>query len=297
VKRALTLAAAALLAATPAAAQEIAVTMDDLPRHSEAVPGQSQADIARALLGAFKSAGVPEVYGFLNGANDRDADTEEVLRLWRAAGHPLGNHGWSHAHLPDLTPEQLAAEIDRNEPMLAKWMGNADWHWFRYPFLDEGRTPEQRAAIRVELARRGYRIAAVTLDFGDWALNGPYVRCAVKGDKAAMATLEGAYVHAAEVNLGYFRAMSKALYGRDIPYVLLTHMGAIDAKMLPAVLAMYKRNGFHFTTLEKAESNPAYADQIDPKLAALPAGPEGKMRAKNLPLPPRDLPDYAKLCM
>jgi len=295
-KRAFAL-AASLLFAAPAAAQEIAVTMDDLPRHSEALPGQSQTEIARALLGAFRKAGVPEVYGFLNGANDRDADTGEVLRLWRAAGQPLGNHSWSHSHLPALTHEQLVQEIDRNEPMLAKWMGKADWHWFRYPFLEEGRTPEQRAAIRAELAKRNYRIAAVTLDFGDWSLNGPYVRCAVKGDNAAMRTLEQAYVHAAEVNLGYFRAMSKALYGRDIPYVLLTHMGAIDAKMLPQVLAMYKRNGFHFTTLAKAESDPAYADQVDPKLPAEPAGAEGKMRAKGLPLPPRDLPDYSKLCM
>ena len=32
---------------------------------------------------------------------------------------------------------------------------------------------------------RGYRIAAVTMDFSDWAYNDPYARCAAKGDAKA----------------------------------------------------------------------------------------------------------------
>src|SRR4029453_12592861 len=111
-----------------------------------------------------------------------------------------------------------------NEPLLQAHGG--EWRWLRFPFLSEGETPEKRARVRGFLAKRGYRIAAVTLSFDDYAWNGPYTRCQAKGDATAVAMLEKRYLAAAGASLDYARAMSRTLYGRDIPYVLLMHVGA-----------------------------------------------------------------------
>src|SRR4029079_16982953 len=135
----------------------------------------------------------------------------------------LGNHTWSHARLDDLTAEAYGQEIAGDEAMLQRVSPKRDWHWFRYPYLAEGMDPEKRAAVRRILAERGYHIAAVTMDFGDWQFNTDYGRCAEKGDKKAIARLERQFLDDARISATYFREMSQKLHGRDIPYVLLLH--------------------------------------------------------------------------
>jgi hypothetical protein len=47
--------------------------------------------------------------------------------------------------------------------------------------------------------------------------------------------------------------------------VLLLHVGAFDAKMLPELIALFRQRGFQFVTLPQAESDPAYS--LDPDIA------------------------------
>jgi hypothetical protein len=54
------------------------------------------------------------------------------------------------------------------------------------------------------------------------------------------------------------------VYGRDIPYVLLLHVGAFSARMMPRLLALYRELGFQFVPLPQAESDPAYAADLAP---------------------------------
>src|SRR5438309_5112564 len=93
----LTAAFAASAAAAPPPAPprlEIAITMDDFPVHGGLPAGETRLDVARAILRAFKDAGVPEVYGFVNGARmNEEPGLDRMLQTWRAAGYPLGNHG------------------------------------------------------------------------------------------------------------------------------------------------------------------------------------------------------------
>jgi hypothetical protein len=106
----------------------------------------------------------------------------------------------------------------------------------------------------------------------------------VKGDSAAIQSLEAGYLKAAEQSIDSSREMAKALYGHDIPYVLLMHLGAFDARMLPRLLALYKQRGFEFVTLEQAEKDPFYISDID-LTSTLPDTLEAAMFEKNLRLP------------
>lgn len=270
----------------PEPAPMIAFTFDDMPAHSALPPGQTRIGIANQTIAALKAGGVP-AFGFLNGGfMEREPDSAPVLDAWRTAGFPLGNHGWSHANLDAISDDQFASEVARNEPLLQKLMGNQDWRWFRYPFLSEASAdPARRARIRAHLGSRGYKVAPVTMDFSDWAYNDTYARCVAKGDTAAIAEMEKAFLAGAEANIIRYRAMSKALYGRDIPYVLLMHLGAFDAHMMPRLLEVYKRHGFRFVSLEEATRDPYYKAEVNPSLAPAPQGLEGEMRARNLPIP------------
>ena len=279
--------------------QQIAFTWDDVPAHSAMPPGETRVAIAQKLIDAMKEAHLPPVYGFVNGnALEREPASEPVFKVWRDAGFPLGNHAWSHMNLSTGTLGDWEADVLKNEAVLEKYAGDTNWHWLRYPYLAEGDTPEKRTAAREFLAQHGYRIAAVTMSFGDYMWNEPYARCSAKDDATAIAVLETSYLEAAAADADFRQAMAKALFGRDIPYVLLMHIGAFDARMLPRLLALYKSKGFSFVTLEEAEKDPFYKGSMGPSVAAPPDTLEGAMHAEGLALPPRSKPslDLIALC-
>ena len=272
-------------------APQIAITFDDLPAHSALPPGETRIDVASKILAALRDAHLPPTYGFVNGVRIEEKPGDEaVLQAWRGAGNPLGNHGWAHMNLNQRPVEDVEQDVTRNEPVLQRWMNDEDWHWFRYPFLAEGDTDAKRAEFRGFLAQHGYKIAAVTMSFGDYLWNEPYARCKAKADNAAITSLEDSYLAAADKSADYYRALAHSLYGRDIPYVLLMHIGALDAEMLPRLLSLYRSKGFEFVTLEEAERDEFYRQSTDPRSPPGPDMLEGVMAARHLPLPVRPTP-------
>jgi peptidoglycan-N-acetylglucosamine deacetylase len=249
-----------LLCATAASAQQMAITFDDLPAHGPLPPGVSRLDVANSILATLSAQHMPPTYGFINGAKAEDPANPAVLQAWRSAGQPLGNHTWMHLDFNDLTVNQFEAEIAKNEPMLRQLMSGQDWHWFRYPFLREGQSARKMRPIRSWLAKNGYQVAQVTMDFEDYLWNPAYERCAAKHDEAAIAKLHDSYLNTASQYLALSRELSHMIYERDINYVLLLHIGAFDAKMLPELLALYRSAGFKFVSLQEAQQDPAYRD-------------------------------------
>jgi peptidoglycan/xylan/chitin deacetylase (PgdA/CDA1 family) len=271
--------------ATAQASQGIALTFDDLPAHNDLPVGETRLGVIARLVAALADAGAPPTYGFVNASTASDPANAGVLEVWRAAGNPVGNHTWSHRNLARSTPETFIAEITRNEPALEAMDPGGDWRWFRYPYLSEGDTPEKRAAIRGWLADHDYRVASVTLSFDDYAWNGPYARCVARGDASGIAALEDSYLTAADDSLTAARRASMEQYGREIPLVLLLHVGAFDARMAPRLLALYKARGVRLVTLEQAEQDPAYAGELagqptPPPLSAAPTASRADLFAR-----------------
>lgn len=267
---------------------KIAITFDDLPSHGPLPPGETRVEIATKILTALRDAHIPPVYGFVNGELiEKQPGDEAVLQKWRAAGDLLGNHTWSHKNLNERPLAEFEQDVIRNEPVLTKWMPKDDWRWFRFPYLAEGNTAAKRAVFRSFLGQRGYKVAAVTMSFGDYLWNEPYARCKAKGDAEAVKALQTSYLAAAEQTVAYDRKISRTVYRRDIPYVLLMHVGAFDAEMLPSLLQLYRRDGFDFVTLAEAEHDEFYRDAIDLNLAQDSDSLEEAMSERHLPLPSR----------
>jgi peptidoglycan/xylan/chitin deacetylase (PgdA/CDA1 family) len=278
-------------AARPAHAPqpEIAITIDDVPVHAPYPPGVTPLQVNREMIAALKAAHAPAT-AFVNAVNVKDSATTEALREWRAAGFVLGNHTWSHPHLSDLTIAQFEKELTKDEPVLRRVGAGTDWRWFRYPFLDEGSDLAQRIAARQVLAQHGYRVADVTMSFSDWAFTPAWARCAAKRDKAAIAELERLYLESARENIVASRDAAHKLYGRDIPYVLLMHVSAMSAHMMPQVIRLYRAAGFRLVSLAEAERDPVYAGYMDLRLAP-PASPQALASARHVQL--KAAPDYS----
>jgi len=241
---------------------QVAITVDDLPAHGPSVEGLGPLEIHDRLLAAFAAHEVPQVYGFVNAETlERRPELRRALQTWVAAGYPLGNHTFTH---PDLRTLSLAAyyqDIAANEALLDELaLGGERTPTFRYPFLLEGMSREDTVAIREHLARRGYRVAPVTVDFYDWAFNGPFARCTEIGDADAPEALRTTFIaHAIEM-LRWSDAAARQLYGRRIPHVLLMHVGAFDAEMIEPLLAAMEAEDVQWVSLDAALADPVYGE-------------------------------------
>ena len=250
-----------------AEAQDVAITFDDLPSHGPLPTGTARSDVARSILATLKDAKIPEIYGFINaGKLEKNPEDIEFLKLWREAGQPLGNHTYTHMNFNENTVAAFEENIEKNESTLKTLMEGKDWHWFRYPYLWEGDTLEKRRAVRAYLKEHGYHVAQVTMDFEDYAWNGPYARCMEKKDEKAIAWLKQSYLETASEYFALDRKLTQQVFGREIKHVLLMHVGAFDAVMLPQLLQQMKNEGYKFVTIAEAEADPAYLTDPDTAL-------------------------------
>ena len=271
--------------------QEVAITVDDLPSHGALPPGMSRVDVATGILKTLKDHQAPKVYGFVNAKKlEQHPEDMEVLRLWRAAGYPLGNHTYAHLSLNESSAEEFEQNVAANEAVLRTLMDHQDWHWFRYPFLWEGDTLAKRHAVREYLRDNKYRIAQVTIDFEDYLWNAPYARCLEKKDERAIDWLKSSYMSTAAEYITLSREMARLVYGRDIRHVLLIHIGGFETVMLPRLLDSLKERGFKLVTLPEAEKDPAY--ESDPDMALKEGGTllDQMMEAKQIKFPANSKP-------
>ena len=129
---------------------------------------------------------------------------------------------------------------------------------FRYPFLSEGDTLAKRDEVRGFLAKNGYRIAEVTVDYFDWAWNSAYDRCEAQHDVKSIEWLREHVADSADEQLRRSRFLALSLFGRNVTQILLLHFGTFEALTLDATLKELRRRNVKFVTLDEALSDPAY---------------------------------------
>jgi peptidoglycan-N-acetylglucosamine deacetylase len=170
-----------------------------------------------------------------------------------------------------------------NEATLRRFMSDQDWHWFRFPYLREGDTSEKHRAVTAFLKTQGYKVAEVTLSFDDYAYNEPYARCLAKSDGPGIEWLQRSYLARAAEDLDRGQAAARALFGHDIPHVMLLHIGGFETVMLPRLLDLLQRRGFTLVSLPEAASDPAY--EVDPTLDTIWNGTllQQLLRARHAP--------------
>jgi len=239
---------------------DLAITVDDLPVHGQLPRGMSWPGIAQSYIGTLKQHGVAQAWGFVNARQlAGHPASAPVLDDWRRAGYPLGNHSYSHLGLGQAPSLQAwLDDVKAGEPDIAARMAGQDWRVLRYPFLDGGGEGGRHDGAAGWLAAQGYRIADVSISFDDWAYTDTYARCMDKGDAQAIAAMKRDYAKRVDQAIERARALSGRVYGRMVPQVLLTHLGAWSAATLPDVMARLDAAGARYVTLEQAQADQAY---------------------------------------
>src|SRR3974390_215774 len=126
------------------------------------------------------------------------------------------------------------------------------------PFSTKATPPPKKRAISEFLTAHGYKVAQVTISFGDYAYNEPYARCLATNDQQGIDHLKLGYLDGAALSLQQSVADAELLYGRDIKHVMLLHVGSFQTVMLPRLLELLNHREFRLITLPEAASDPAY---------------------------------------
>ena len=240
----------------------IALTFDDLPAITLKADQAYVDGTNRKLLKALRRHGVPAI-GFVNeGKLDeiiRDRQIK-VLQSWLKAGHDLGNHTFSHSTPNDIGARAYIEDIARGEHVIRPMMTHAGrkLQWFRHPYLETGTPEAVKAEINAWLAAHGYRIAPVTIDCDDWEFAEPYDNAVLSGNKAEAARIRAIYLGYTERTIGWYRRAARALFGRDIAYVMLLHDTRLNADSFDDLYAILTRQNLHTVPLEQAMTDPAY---------------------------------------
>jgi peptidoglycan/xylan/chitin deacetylase (PgdA/CDA1 family) len=245
-------------AAASAAGREVAITIDDLPRGGDGGP-RSLAGVramTEQLLKPFREQKIPLI-GFVNAGRPVEFGPEglrQILDLWLDSGADLGNHSYSHLNINNVPIEQYTADIVKGEPILREALAarGKKLVFYRHPFLFTGPTAEIKGGIQKFLDDRGYRVAPVTLDDADYE----YAALYTKPEYRERVRRE--YVPYMESVVSFFEQRSVEVIGREIPQILLIHASQLNADLMPDLLAMFRRRGYVFISLDRALADEAY---------------------------------------
>jgi peptidoglycan/xylan/chitin deacetylase (PgdA/CDA1 family) len=279
-----TLLAVACLAAPPVRrpdqrpkSREVAVTFDDLPAPSDSVvsyaPEALQTMTAR-LLAELKVNHIPAI-GFVNEEKlDRGEFDKRVniLKMWVNAGFELGNHTYSHVDLDTTALADYEQDFLRGEKVteaLLRAKGRRE-RYFRYPFLDVGKTLETKRAFEAFLRKQGYTVAPVTIDNEEYMFAAVYAHAEATRDTATATRVAQSFLSYMNEVFAYFENFSVDTLGYEPRQILLLHADELDTDEMDALAKMMRARGYRFVSLRTALRDPAYRlpdDYVD--------GPDG----------------------
>ncbi len=247
-----------LFAGLSADGRQVAITIDDLPWGGDGAPRTLAAVRERTerLLRPFREQTIP-VTGFVNAGRQAELGTNglrTILDLWLDAGADLGNHSYSHLNINLVPLADYTNDITRGEPLIREALAarGKTLRYYRHPFLYTGPTPDIKAGLKAFLDRHGYRVAPVTIDDADYMYASLYTQGAYRD------RVRREYVPYMESVVAFFETRATEVVGRDIPQVLLIHANELNADMMPDLLAMFRRRGYSFVSLDQALADEAY---------------------------------------
>jgi peptidoglycan/xylan/chitin deacetylase (PgdA/CDA1 family) len=120
-----------------ATSPQVAITMDDFNLFGADEPTAEKRN--QAILSVFRAHSIKAAI-FVCGTLIDSPLGQRLLKQWNDDGHIIANHTYFR-------------------------------RLFRFPFLKEGKTAEQRDLMRAFLAEHRYKNGAVTIDASDWFLD------------------------------------------------------------------------------------------------------------------------------
>jgi peptidoglycan/xylan/chitin deacetylase (PgdA/CDA1 family) len=234
-----------------AGAQEIALTFDDAPTYDG--PVFSGADRTQKILDHLRENKVEQVAFFVITSQLLELGSERLNR-YAKAGHLLANHTHTHQWIHAIGVKRYCNDIRKADSLLRKQNGFAPW--FRYPFLDEGRSKPVRDSLVTQVTQLGLTNGYVTIDNYDWYLNTLLRKAIEGGKKVNYEALKSVYIEHLWNSIQFYDTIARQTLGRSPRHVLLLHENDLAAYFLSDLIRHLRSKGWKIISPTEAYKDP-----------------------------------------
>ena len=219
---------------------------------------------ARLLIEKLKSHHVPAI-GFVQGAMISDGEKlypvrAEIVRIWRDAGLEIGIGGYRHIWFYDTPYADYVANVEKNERITKKILAekNLPLRYFSYPFLNTGKTAEDRNQFENWLNGQGLRSVKYTFDNQEWMYSYAYDAARKDNDINTMKEIRADFVDYMSKMTTHYEAYSREMFGRDIAQTMVLTPSRLVADTFDEVFGTLEKSGYKFVPVDEAQSDAAY---------------------------------------
>lgn len=235
--------------------RQIAFTFDDGPRTSG--PVFEGEDRTEALIRSLAKADVKSAWFFVTTNNIARENNNGDARLKRyvEAGHQLANHSHSHLWFNKTDTDAYIEDMDKARDLLANY--GETQPFYRFPYLDEGRSVEKRDAMVAALAERDMFNGYVTVDTYDWYMDALLGEALKAGHNVNMDVLRDTYVNSLVQSVEFYDNIAQEVLWRSPKHVLLLHENDLAAMFVGDLAQALRDKGWEIISPEEA-----YRDDI-----------------------------------
>lgn len=235
-------------AANPKPAGQIAFSFDDAPWGQGGIlTGPERTD---SLIKKLADLKIDQVVFFCVTARLGYHQGHQRLERYAAAGHLLGNHTHSHVRPSDHEAGGYIADVKEAHDSLQQFPTFVPW--FRYPWLDEGRTSQARDNIRAALDSLGYRNGYVTVDTWDWYLAQRFRLARREGKSIDLEKLGNLYVEMVWRAIVFYDSLAREILHRSPKHVLLLHENDLAALYIDNLVQRIRSHGWQIISPSEA---------------------------------------------
>jgi beta-lactamase regulating signal transducer with metallopeptidase domain len=218
----------------------------------------------RKLIHSLKKYDVPAT-GFLQGGMVSDGEKllpgrAEIARMWIDAGFEVGLGGFKHIWLYNTPVDEFIANIEKSERVTKQLLGDMGFppRYFSYPYLNTGKSAEDRAKVEAWLASRGYTPVKYTFDNQEWMYSYAYDMARNARDPNAAREIREAYLAYMSKMFDHYEAYSSEMFGRDIAQTMVLTPSGLTADTADELFEMARKRGYSFISINEAQQDPAY---------------------------------------
>lgn len=242
---------ASLPADTGCGPRRVALSFDDAPTGDTVV--MSGQERSQRILEALQEGGVAEAI-FFAVSSRIDSATTGRMHAYAEAGHVIANHSHTHPNLHNVGSETFLVDVGKAHEVLSELPRFQPY--FRFPYLNEGSTEEERDAVRAGLHKLGHRAGYVTIDNFDFYIDRLLRQAWEDGQTVDLEAAGELYV---EMILGaavHYDDAACTWLGRSPAHVLLLHENDAAAFFLPPLITGLKNAGWEIIAATEAYADP-----------------------------------------
>ncbi|HEY0428194.1 MAG TPA: M56 family metallopeptidase [Pyrinomonadaceae bacterium] len=233
---------------------------------TENPPKDSDAT-ARLVIDKLKAHKIPAI-GFVLGGSISDGEKlypvrANIVRLWRDAGFEIGIGNFKHIWFYDTPYEEYVANVEKNEGVVKKILAekNLALRYFSYPYLNTGKTADERNRFESWLAARGLTPVKYTIDNNEWMYSYAYDMARNDNDVNTMKEIQTAFVEYMSQMFDHYEAYSQEMFGRDINQTMVLTPSRLVADTADELFGMIEKRGYKYVSMDEAQADEAYKTQ------------------------------------